>query len=407
MNKVDRWFRTRLFHRLEDLTDGHLLIHDQHETFNFGIASGLKAEITVEKTSFYKILVLKGHLGATEAFANNLWNSPDLTRVIRLLLRNRDILDDMDKGPVRLLSLVRKFLHHLRKNSYEGSKRNIAFHYDLGNELFHNFLDPTLSYSCAIFDTEEATLEEASIAKYDRICRKLNVKSKDRIIEIGSGWGGFAIYAATNYDCHVTTATISRNQFNHVSKVVKEKGLMDQVKPLFCDYRNLQGQFDHLVSIEMIEAIGHNQYKTFFDKCSSLLTDQGMVAIQAITIQNRYYEQARREIDFIKAYIFPGSCIPSVATLFNAMSHTDLRLLGSKNIGPHYAKTLNTWKETFLRNETQIAQLGYDTFFRKIWEMYFSYCEGGFLEGVLEDHQLILAKPSAGLEIHKPPNTLK
>ena len=399
VNRIDNWFRIQVFRLLDHVEEGHLLVHDKYGTYSFGKPSRFKAEITVSKTSFYKTLVLRGHLGATEAFAKGWWDSPDLTKVVQLLLKNRHLVDGMETGVVRLLNPIRSLLNKLRTNSQKGSQRNIAFHYDLGEDLFEKFLDTTLSYSCAYFETEAATLEEASIAKYDRICKNLGIKPGDRVIEIGSGWGGFAMHAATNYGCHVTTTTISKNQYSYVHEAIKTKGLEDQIKLLFCDYRNLEGKFDRLVSIEMIEAIGHSQFQTFFNKCSSLLTEQGMAAIQTITIQNRYYEKARREVDFIKTYIFPGSCIPSISALFDAMAHTDLRLINTMNIGPHYAKTLMLWREEFIRNDEEISKLGYDKFFRRIWEMYFSYCEGGFLEGVLGDHQLILAKPLAAQKI--------
>ena len=400
MNLIDNWFRTIAFQSLEGLNKGHLIVNDGEGTTNFGDPAEITAEITVENSAFYRKLLLQGHLGASEAFAKGWWHTPDLTKVIQLLLRHRSILDGLETGPTRLLHPIRNLLNTFRRNNPKGSLRNIALHYDLGNELFQEFLDETLSYSCAYFETEHTSLKEASLAKYDRICRKLQITKEDRIIEIGTGWGGFAIHASTNYGCHVTTTTISRNQYEYVSKLIEAKGLQDKIELLFQDYRELQGEFDHLVSIEMIEAIGHDHYPIFFKKCSSLLTEQGMAAIQTITIQNRYYEQARREVDFIKAYIFPGSCIPSVSALFNAMSPTDLRLINSENIGPHYAKTLRLWRENFFQNRTELFRLGYDDAFQKIWNMYFSYCEGGFLEGVLEDHQLVFAKPSAALDMY-------
>lgn len=400
MNRIDNWFRTLVFHRLGKLSDGHLIVHDEKGTTSFGDQAQASTEISVQNPKFYRELVLGGHLGATEAFANGWWHSSDLTKTIQILLRNRPILNGLEAGPVRIHHSIRRLLHDFRKNNPKNSRRNIALHYDLGNKLFQNFLDETLSYSCAYFETEEATLEEASIAKYDRICRKLRISKGDRVVEIGTGWGGFAIHAAANYGCHVTTTTISEQQYEFVRTLIETKGLQDNIKLLFRDYRELHGKYDRLVSIEMIEAIGHKHYRTFFNKCSSLLSKQGMAAIQTITIQDRYYDQARRELDFIKTYIFPGSCIPSVSALFNAIVPTDLRLMHSENIGSHYAKTLRLWKKNFVQNQKEITCLGYDKFFQRIWDMYFSYCEGGFLEGVLGDHQMIFAKPSASLAIH-------
>jgi cyclopropane-fatty-acyl-phospholipid synthase len=283
----------------------------------------------------------------------------------------------------------------LRRNTRGGSRRNISAHYDLSNEFFELILDETLTYSCGHFEHAEATLEEASLAKYDRLCRKLELQPGGRVIEIGTGWGGFAMHAARHYGCNVTTTTISAQQHAGALDRIRRAGLDDSIRVLGSDYRDLEGTWDKLVSIEMIEAVGHQYYRTFFAKCASLLAPHGLAAIQSITIQDRLYEQALRETDFIKEYIFPGSSIPSVSVLLQSASGTDMRLVHADDQGPHYARTLREWKGNMDRNAGRIAALGFDSRFRRLWEFYFAYCEGGFEEGVLGNAQLLFAKPAA------------
>jgi cyclopropane-fatty-acyl-phospholipid synthase len=338
--------------------------------------------------------VFGGEVGAGEAYSDGFWSCDDLTALIRIMVRNRSLLDALDRGWSHLATLARKLFHLFRRNTKEGSRKNIAAHYDLGNDFFALFLDETMMYSCAIFEREDSTLYEASVAKNDRICRKLQLTARDQLLEIGSGWGGFALYAAGQYGCHVTTTTISQEQFQLAQKRVAAAGLSDRVTILLQDYRDLRGQYDKLVSIEMIEAVGHHYLETFFRGCSNLLKPDGMMLLQGITIADQLYERSLRSVDFIKQYIFPGSFIPSVTAICNALARaTDLRVFHLEDQGAHYATTLRHWRERFFANLHQVRALGYPAPFIRMWEYYLCYCEGGFLERVLGDVQMVLTKP--------------
>ena len=272
--------------------------------------------------------------------------------------------------------------------------KNILAHYDLGNDFYALFLDETMTYSCGIFEREDSTLKEASEAKYDRICRKLMLTTGDQVLEIGTGWGGFAVHAAGNYGVHVTTATISDEQHQFAQNRIKAAGLEDRITLLKSDYRDLSGKFDKLVSIEMIEAVGHHFYATFFRTCSRLLKDDGMMALQAITIGDQIFDRHRRSVDFIKRYIFPGSCIPSITAISNAIARaTDLRLVHLEDITPHYARTLSEWRRRFFANLDKVREMGYSDTFIRMWEYYLCYCEGGFAERYIGDVQMLFTKP--------------
>jgi cyclopropane-fatty-acyl-phospholipid synthase len=351
---------------------------------------------------FWRSVAFGGHIGAAEAYVAGAWSTPDLVSLVRLFLRNRDVLDGLESGWARLARPLRRALHALNRNTLRGSARNIHAHYDLGNEFFAHFLDETLTYSAGVFERPDSSLREASEAKYDRICRKLRLGPHDRVVEIGSGWGGFALHAAERYGCRVTTTTISREQHALASSRVAAAGLSDRVEVRLDDYRRLDGTFDKLVSIEMIEAVGHAYYGTFFETCARLLEPDGLAAIQAITIEDRLYEAARRDVDFIKRYIFPGSCIPSVSVLARAAGPSGLRLVDLEDLTPHYAETLRRWRENFDAGWDAIAALGFDERFRRLWEFYLCYCEGGFTERVLASAQLVFAQPGAA-----PPAALR
>jgi cyclopropane-fatty-acyl-phospholipid synthase len=269
----------------------------------------------VHDPRFYRALACGGSIGAGEAYMNGWWSCDDLTALVRICVLNRELLDGMEKGGARLTAPLQKLFHYLRRNTKAGSRSNIAAHYDLGNDFFSLFLDETLMYSCAFFERADSTLQEASVAKNDRICRKLQLSPADHLLEIGTGWGGFALHAARHYGCRVTTTTISRAQHDLAVQRIAAAGLSDRITVLLQDYRDLQGHYDKLVSIEMIEAVGHAFYETFFRCCSNLLTPQGMMLLQAITIADQYYEQAKRSVDFIQRSIFPGSCIPSISVI--------------------------------------------------------------------------------------------
>jgi cyclopropane-fatty-acyl-phospholipid synthase len=300
----------------------------------------------------------------------------------------------MEKGLARLAAPVNRLLHFLNRNTRRGSRENILVHYDLGNDFYELFLDETLTYSCGIFESEQSSLKEASIAKYDRICRKLKLGRGDHVLEIGTGWGGFAIHAARHYDCRVTTTTISDNQHQLAAERFAAAGLSEKITLLKQDYRDLTGQFDKLVSIEMIEAVGHHYLETFFQVCSRLLKPDGMFLLQAITIRDQVFEKHKRSVDFIKRFIFPGSCIPSITAInYSIARATDLKLVHLEDITPHYARTLREWRRRFFANIDQVRKLGFSESFIRMWEYYLCYCEGGFTERYIGDVQALFAKP--------------
>ena len=331
MTAVDRLARRLLHARFARITEGRLSIIEGAGSVSFGPgnAGAPHAELTVHDPRFYRGVLFGGHLGAVETYLDGWWESDDLTAVVRLMVQNRAVLDSFEGGLARLAEPVRRAWHAMRRNTRSGSRRNIAAHYDLGNEFFAAFLDDTLTYSCGIFERPDMTLREASIAKYDRLCRKLALAPGDHVMEIGTGWGGFALHAATTYGCRVTTTTISREQHRLACERVHTAGLDDRVTVLLRDYRDLEGRFDKLVSIEMIEAVGHRFYRGFFRKCAELLKPGGQMALQSITIDPRHYDQARHEVDFIKRYIFPGANIPSVPVL----RHAAERRAGREKLG--------------------------------------------------------------------------
>jgi cyclopropane-fatty-acyl-phospholipid synthase len=381
--------------RLAALREGALVLRDGGRAVTFGDRAAAPLEIVVRDGRFYAAVVLGGSLGAAEAYAQGWWTTDDLTGIVRLLLRNRGVLEQLEGAWARALGPLRRLGYRLQRNSRRGSRRNIRAHYDLGNEFFALFLDDTLTYSCALFERPDASLRDASIAKYDRIAALLDLRPGDHVLEIGTGWGGFAVHAARRSGCRVTTTTISAEQARLARQRVADSGLADRVTVLERDYRDLEGAYDKLVSIEMVEAVGHEYFGTFFARCAALLKPSGRAAIQAITIPDERYDAARREVDFIKRYVFPGGCLPSLAVLRQAAAATDLRLERVDEIGLHYPETLRRWRANFARNRDAVAALGFDERFRRIWEFYFCYCEGAFLERAIGDVQLALAKPAA------------
>jgi len=396
-SRLDALARRALLALLRKLERGRLTIVDEELSERFGVRSErfpLEATITVHHPRFYSSTLFGGSIGAAEAYMAGYWSADDLTTVIRIVLLNQKVFAGMDRGWARLTAPIHRLFHLFRRNTKGGSRENIFAHYDLGNDFYALFLDETLTYSCAIFPCAESTLAEASLVKYDRICRKLHLSPSDHVLEIGTGWGGFAIHAARTYGCRVTTTTISRAQFDLAAKRISEAGVADRVEVLLEDYRDLTGTYDKLASIEMIEAVGHQYLETFFQACSKLLHEDGMMAIQAITIADHAFESHARSVDFIKRYIFPGSCIPSVAAMCGAVARaTDLRLVHLEDITPHYARTLRTWRERFFANVGKIRSLGYPESFIRMWEYYLCYCEGGFLERYLGDVQMFFVKP--------------
>ncbi|MEY3744098.1 MAG: hypothetical protein RLZZ541_1153 [Pseudomonadota bacterium] len=391
---VSKLAKTQILKKLNKLTVGQLILIDSDNQHTFGKSGGIKASITVHDQRFYGEIAFGGSIGAGEAYMLGYWSSDNLTDVVRIMCLNQAVMDTLEGGYQWLTKPVLKLLHWLNSNTTEGSRKNIAAHYDLGNEMFTLFLDPTMMYSSAMFNAQTTSLQLGSELKLKTICEKLDLHSSDHVVEIGTGWAGFAIYAASHYGCHVTTTTISMQQFTLAKSRVEAAGLSHKITLLLKDYRELQGQFDKLVSIEMVEAVGHQFYDTYFAKVGSLLKPDGLALIQAITIADQRYESAKNSVDFIQRYIFPGSCIPSNTAMINSISKmTDLRLFDLEDIGPHYATTLNFWRKNFMANRVHVKQLGYSDEFICMWEFYLSYCEGGFLERALGDVHLLLAKP--------------
>jgi cyclopropane-fatty-acyl-phospholipid synthase len=307
-------------------------------------------------------------------------------------------MDHLESGMARFGGVLLKLAHWYRRNTRAGSQRNIHAHYDLGNELFQLFLDPTMMYSSAVFPRPDASLEEASLHKLDLVCRKLDLRPDDHLLEIGTGWGGLALHAARNFGCRVTTTTISRNQFDFATGRVRGAGLGDRVKVLARDYRDLTGTFDKLVSIEMIEAVGHRFLDGYFRICSERLKPAGRMLLQAIVIADRNFEQARRSVDFIQKYIFPGGALSSCGALLSSVSRTtDLQLAGFQDIGLDYARTLRIWRERFLGRLRDVQRLGYPDDFVRMWEWYLAYCEGGFRERAISAVQVVFDKPECRL----------
>ncbi|MFN2288541.1 MAG: class I SAM-dependent methyltransferase, partial [Chromatocurvus sp.] len=318
----------------------------------------------------------------------------DLTEVTRLFSANLGMMEVMEARQHWYTRLGLRLAHTINRNTHEGSKRNISAHYDLGNDFFRLFLDPTMMYSSAVFEGSDVSLEQAAIDKLDTICQQLELKADDHLMEIGTGWGGMAIYAAQRYGCRVTTTTISREQYEHAQARVCELGLEDRITVLCEDYRNLQGRFDKLVSIEMIEAVGHDFYSSYFNCCSRLLKDTGKMVIQAITISDQRYDRARRSVDYIKRYIFPGGCLPSLAVVADHVAKdTDMQMVHLRDITRDYAMTLAHWRERFTHQLDAVRSMGFDDRFIRMWEFYLCYCEGGFRERIIGTVQLALAKP--------------
>ena len=396
--------RRFVHHRLKGLTTDQLIISEGDDSWEFGSAKKDVeniAKIFVHDPRCYSEVAFGGTIGAGEAYMKGYWETDDLTGVIRILLRNRKLLNNMDTGLSRFSEPANKLFHWWNRNSKSGSRKNISAHYDLGNEFFRLWLDDSLMYSSAVFEDPLMTLEEASLAKMRKICEKLRLSSSDELLEIGAGWGSLAIYAAKKYGCRVTTTTISQEQYSFVLSRVKEEGLEDQVTVLNKDYRDLIGQFDKLVSIEMLEAIGHEFIDTYFEKCNELLKPNGRMLLQTITIDHSEYERAKKSVDFIQKYIFPGGCLSSVQVLTDSVTRvSNLFLHHLEEIGLDYAMTIQHWRQRMFERISDIRSLGYSEEFIRMWEFYFCYCEGGFIERAIGDVQLLLLKPDTKTNIN-------
>ena len=395
-SRMDGWARKLVLARLEELHWGRLTIAEGANSREFGSGRPDQPSTTVvvHSPGFFSAVAFRGSLGAAEAYIDGAWSCDDIVALIRIMIRNESVLRSVEGGWAKLAAPAARVVHRLRRNTRRGSRRNIAAHYDLGNEFYGLFLDATMTYSAGIFEREDATLTEAQQAKYDRLCRRLSLASGDRVAEIGCGWGGFAVYAASNYGCHVTGVTLSREQVDYARRRVGSLGLDDRIELRLQDYRDLTGTFDKLVSIEMIEAVGHQYLDEFFRVCSRLLVPDGQMALQAITIADQRYSEHLRTVDFMKRYIFPGGCLVSVSAVCDATTRaTDLRPVELVDISPHYARTLRCWRQRFQARLGEVRSMGFPERFIRLWEYYLSYCEGAFTERYVGDVQMIFQKP--------------
>ncbi len=394
---LERAARRVLLPALKQLQGGALVVEDAEGELAFGAPTADFPEpvrIALRSPGFWESMLLGGSIGAAESWMRGEWKCSDLPALLRLTARNRAVWNALDGGLAALAQPARAAAHWLRRNTRRGARRNIAAHYDLGNEFFSLFLDPTLTYSCGIFESEDATLEQASLAKYDRLCGKLALRPGDHVLEIGCGWGGFAIFAASRYGVRVTGITISGAQLELARERVEKAGLSERVTLRLEDYRDVAGTYDRIVSIEMIEAVGADYFDAYFGACSARLAPGGAMGLQAIVVSDRDFERSRRGVDFIKRYVFPGGQLPSLGAMVAALSRTsDLRVSHVEDLAPHYARTLVRWRARMRENAAAIRRLSYSEPFLRMWEWYLAYCEAGFAERYLGCLQLLLSKP--------------
>ena len=400
LGRMQAFYRKQFLKSLDAIEYGRLVLTEPYLQDVTVLGAGGDREpvvdVEVHDPEFFKDVVLRGSVGAGEAYTAGIWRTNDLEGLIHLMLRNRDVLDGMEKGAARVAAWLLRRFGDRNANSRTGSRRNIAAHYDLGNEFFQAFLDRTMTYSSAVFERPDESLESAQRNKLDRLCRKLQLTPEDHVVEIGTGWGSFAIHAAKTYGCRVTTTTISQRQFEEARRRVSQAGVADRVEVVQRDYRDLEGRFDKLASIEMVEAVGDEFLDTWFDACARLLKPDGLMAIQVITITDQHYARALREVDFIKRYIFPGSFIPSVTRMLEASTKsTDLRLLHMEDFGTHYGETLRRWRLNVNAKEQQLLEDGHSPEFLRMWNYYLGYCAGGFDARFLGVAQMLFRKPLA------------
>jgi len=398
LTTLDKTFRTIVLRLLNHLQLGHLKMFEQGQLIaEFGDkASELKAEIDIQKADFYRRFLFGGSIGAAELFMDESWTTPNLTHVIQLFARNLPALDAAEAKFSWLLLPLQKFQHWRRNNSKRQAKENISAHYDLGNDLYQAFLDPALQYSSAVYPHADASLAEAQQHKLKRLCDSLELSAEDHLLEIGTGWGGMAVFAAKHYGCKVTTTTISEEQYSYTKELIEREGLTQQITLLKKDYRDLEGTYDKLVSVEMIEAVGLKYMPTFFKTCSRLLKPNGKMALQAITIADQRMKSYANSVDFIQKYIFPGGFLPSLTMMAEMFTkHTDMVMREVHDIGYDYAKTLADWRDNFNQAHPQLIDKGYDERFGRMWNYYLCYCEGGFWERTVSAVQLVATKPQS------------
>jgi|TARA_B110000914_G_C15516648_1_gene473977 cyclopropane-fatty-acyl-phospholipid synthase len=395
--RMTAFFKSILLKKLKGLKVGGLTIVDGLKSHTFGeLNPELHATVTVTSQEFYVFLGSGGTIGAAEAYTAGYWTADSPVNLVQVIIKNKKTMVGLESGLARLTNPITKLIHKRRQNTLQGSKNNILAHYDLSNDFYKLWLDPTMTYSSGIFLENDTSMKGASLEKLDRFCRKLKLSKGDSVLEIGTGWGSFAVHAAKNYDCKVTTTTISDSQFKYVENLINKENLGSQITLLNSDYREIEGSFDKVVSIEMIEAVGSDYVPGFFEKASSLLKQNGLLALQGITYNHPDFDTYKSSVDFIRKYIFPGSCLVSMPQIKSAIKeNTDLTLIDVEDITQHYAKTLSIWRQEFQKTLPQVRELGFSESFIRIWEFYLVYCEAGFLENLIGDFQLIFAKPES------------
>ena len=395
-------FFEKVLCRQLDLCDtGSLVMKTPSSQKNFGDneKNEIQADMQIHRSEFFRKACLGGSLGVADSYADGDWDSANLVKFFRFFLQNQKVMDEMEGGWATLLNKFARLAYLFsQKNTIHGSRKNISLHYDLGNDFYELMLDPTMTYSCGFFTSKDSTLEEASLEKYDRIIDQLMIKPHHHVLEIGCGWGGFAERLAQTTGAKLTATTISEEQFKYAVKRIKSLGESERISIIKQDYRTLTGQFDRVVSIEMIEAVGHEYLPTYFSKISELLCPDGAALIQAITMPDHRYSQYLTEVDYIRTRVFPGSNVPSISAMVHAVAQkSDLRPTNIFDFGYHYAQTLREWRKRFIENEDKISKLGYDVHFRRSWIYYLCYCEAGFEEGYTGDVHLLLTKPNCHL----------
>jgi cyclopropane-fatty-acyl-phospholipid synthase len=409
------FFARQVLKRFGTLIGGEIEIHDAQQSRVLSSPPAdkdpyaedlLRAKVFVGQPEMYRRIMFGGTIGAAESYMQKQWSTDSLTNLIRIMIRNLDDFTRLEKGWARIKNSIHYLQHAWRHNSIRNSRKNIYEHYDLGNDFYRLFLDPTLNYSSGLFADLSPTSEtvepmlSASVRKMDAICNKLQLSSLDHVLEIGTGWGAMAIHMASKYRCRVTTTTISKQQHDVAVQRVREAGLENLVTVLRQDYRELEGQFDKIVSIEMIEAVGHQYYDAFFEKCNRLLRDDGAMLLQAITIGEQNYEYHIRHVDFIGKYIFPGGSLPSISALSRSVGRVSkMRLLQQTDMTRHYERTMLRWREKFFENIDAIRDLDYDEAFLRRWHFYLCYCEAAFAERRVHCTHLTFAKPNCKLDL--------
>ena len=391
---LSSFFKKNILSKFSELEHGYMEIIDNDKSIKVGsISSELKCTITIQSNDFYVFLGSGGLLGASEAYAAGLWECNDLVSLTQIMVRNQKLMSNLDSGFAKFLIPINKLIHYTKRNTILGSKKNILAHYDLGNDFYELWLDKTMTYSCGFFENDSTTMYDASVQKLDMICKKLKLNKEDSVLEIGTGWGSFSIHAASTYGCKVTTTTISDSQFEYASNKIKKLKLDHLITIEKKDYRLLEGTYDKIASIEMIEAVGHKNVPVLFKKISSLLKTGGLFAMQGITYNDQKFDTYKNSVDFINKYIFPGSCLISIAQISETVKNsTNLDFIGLEDITSHYAKTLNIWRNNFLNKTKEVKDLGFPDSFIRLWEFYFTYCEAGFLEKNIGDYQFVFSK---------------